>query len=38
MLNTIGENGENNIADVIHWSFVFVKSLEYSAFYNFAEI
>jgi len=37
MLNTKGENKENNVAGVIYCSFMFVKFLEYSAFYNLSE-
>ena len=38
MLNTIGGNKENNIADDIHCSFMSVKFLEYSAFYRLTEV
>jgi hypothetical protein len=34
----IGETEENNVTDVIHCGFVFVKSLKYVAFYNLTEI
>ena len=38
MFNTIEENKENNVPDDIYDSFLFVKFLKYSAFYNLNEI
>jgi hypothetical protein len=34
MLNTIGDTKDNNIADGIHCSFLFVVYIVYTAFYH----